>query len=125
MSDKRVSIKVSEDHEKFINKFAKTRGLELSEAIDRVLTTAETRINALNKYAGKTVKPKKAKKAAKAKAKAKAVKAKAKPAKKAAKKVKKAAKPAKKAASAKVKMTNSSPSTSNVESAAPASDSAE
>ena len=72
-----ATMKVSPEKAKFIQAFAKKRGLSTEEALDRILTTAETRIKALANYekstkggGGKSKKT--AKKATKAKAKTKA-----------------------------------------------------
>lgn len=58
--------RVSEASDKIIRSFAKSRGLEVGEAIDKLVKVADSRVGALERYAmGREEKPrKKAKKRA-------------------------------------------------------------
>lgn len=54
----RIPRTVSPDSDKIIRSFAKSRGLELTEATDKLLKIADSRVAALDNYAlGREVKP--------------------------------------------------------------------
>ena len=75
-NDDRKIIRVSAESDKAIRAYANKRGVEVGEAVDSLIATAISRLNALTRYKkskdGAPAKPKKAAKKAKAKSKSSA-----------------------------------------------------